>query len=151
MDYYGYTVYDNGDILRKDGKGMLKPCKNRNEGYLFVGICIDKKKYSMKVHRLVALCYIPNPDNKPTVDHILCNEITNNNVSNLRWATSAEQMINRGVMSNNTSGVKGVSKRRKGWIAYLTINGKTMTKYYNSFEKAVEKRKEWEIEHHIIN
>ena len=42
MDFYGYTVYKNGDIMRKDGKGMLKPRKN-NKGYLQVSICIDKK------------------------------------------------------------------------------------------------------------
>ena len=149
MDYYGYTVFDNGDIMRKDGKGMLKPSNNK-WGYLFVGICIDKKKYSMKVHRLVALCYIENPDNKPTVDHILHEEITNNNVSNLRWATRTEQMINRGISCNNTSGVKGVHKHGNGWRAVLRVNGKIMTKTYKSFDKAVAKRKEWELEHHQL-
>ena len=149
MNYFGYTVYPNGDIMGKRG-WMLKPSKT-NKGYLYVYIMINKKKNHMYVHKLVALCYIPNPDNKPEVDHILSKEITNNNVSNLRWATRSEQAINTKINSRNTSGVKGVSKKRKGWIAYLTINGKTMTKYYNSFEKAVEKRKEWELEHHVIN
>ena len=149
MDYLGYTVYKNGDILGKRGC-MLKPSKN-NWGYLWVNIYIGKKKYTMRVHRLVALCYIPNPDNKPEVDHILSKEITNNNVSNLRWATKSEQAINRGIHCNNTSGVKGVKKNGNSWCAKLTINGKTMTKSYKSFEKAVKKRKEWELEHHVIN
>ena len=148
MDYHGYTVYENGDILRKDGKGMLKPQK-RN-GYLQVGIYFDKKEHLMLVHRLVALCYIPNPDNKPTVDHILCKEITNNNVSNLRWATKSEQMINRGTNCNNTSGVKGVYKVKNSWKAQLIINGKIMEKQYKSFDKAVAKRKEWELEFHCL-
>ena len=149
MDYYGYTVYANGDIMGKCGKIMLKPRKN-NKGYLYVGIFNDNKRHFMKVHRLVALCYIPNPDNKPTVDHILCKEITNNNVNNLRWATIAEQSINRGIRSDNTSSVKGVSKHRNSWKATLTVNGKTMTKTYKSFEKAVAKRKEWELEFHQL-
>ena len=149
MDYFGYTVYDNGDILGKRG-WMLKPNKDIH-GYLFVSIWINKNKYNMRVHRLVALCYIPNPDNKPTVDHILHEEKSNNNVSNLRWATSSEQEINRGMMGNNTSGVKGVSKNGNGWRARLTINGKILIKTFNSFDKAVEKRKEWELEHHVIN
>jgi len=149
MDYYGYTVYKNGDILRKDGKGMLKPRKN-NKGYLQVSICIDKKRHSMLVHRLVALCYIPNPDNKPEVDHILHEEKTNNNVNNLRWATRSEQMINQGINCSNTSGVKGVSKNGNSWIARLTINGKRITKSFSTFEKAVAKRKEWELEHHCL-
>ena len=150
MDYLGYTVYPNGDIMGKNGKKMLKPSKNGG-GYLKVGIYIDKKKIDMRVHRLVALCYIANPDNKPEVDHILSKEITNNNVSNLRWATKSEQAINRGMRSDNTTGVKGVKKNSNSWQARLEINGKVMTKTYQSFDKAVAKRKEWELEHHIIN
>ena len=150
MDYLGYTVYPNGDIMGKNGKKMLKPSKNGG-GYLKVGIYIDKKKIDMRVHRLVALCYIANPDNKPEVDHILSKEITNNNVSNLRWATKSEQAINRGMRSDNTTGVKGVKKNSNSWQARLEINGKVMTKTYQSFDKAVEKRKEWELEHHVIN
>ena len=149
MNYYGYKVYANGDIMGKFGK-MLKPSKNKDDGYLFVGIYIDKKRHHMKVHRLVALCYIPNPDNKPEVDHILCKEKTNNNVSNLRWATDSEQNINRGINITNTSGVKGISKHRNSWKATLMINGKRMTKTYKSFEKAVAKRKEWELEFHQL-
>ena len=149
MNYYGYTVYANGDIMRKSGKGMLKPRKD-SSGYLQVIIYIDKKTHNMSVHRLVALCYIPNPDNKPEVDHILCKEITNNNVSNLRWATRSEQQINRGINITNTSGVKGVSKTHNSWRVRLTFNGKTMDKQYKSFEKAVAKRKEWELEHHQL-
>ena len=84
------------------------------------------------------------------MDHIKCEEITNNNLSNLRWATKSEQGINRGMMGNNTSGVKGVCKRGNSWMAKLTINGKIMTKTYKSFEKAVAKRKEWELEHHCF-
>ena len=105
----------------------------------------------MTIHRLVALCYIPNPDNKPTVDHILCKEITNNNVNNLRWATSSEQNINKGLNDNNTSGVKGVHKCRNSWTALLMINGHRYQKCFKTFEKAVAKRREWELEHHIIN
>ena len=150
MDYFGYTVYENGDILRKDGKGMLKPQKNK-WGYLYVNISIDKEEYKMRVHRLVALYYIPNPDNKPEVDHIVSEDITNNSVSNLRWATRSEQNINRGMFCNNTSGVKGVTKKGNSWKAQLQVNGKVMTKTYKSYDKAVAKRKEWELEHHIIN
>ena len=148
MDFHGYTVYANGDILSKDGKGMLKPSKNK--GYLQVGIWINNKRNSMLVHRLVALCYIPNPDNKPEVDHILSKEKTNNNVSNLRWATKSEQNINRSIHCTNKSGVKGVRKNGNSWQAYLSLNGKTMTKQYKSFDKAVAKRKEWELEFHCL-
>ena len=150
MDYYDYKVYTNGDIWSNYYSRFLKPSKDK-KGYLVVNISINKKRHTnMKVHRLVALCYIPNPDNKPTVDHILCKEITNNNVSNLRWATDSEQSINRGINGNNTSGVKGVCKDGNSWRASLTINGKRMNKTFPTFEKAVAKRKEWELEFHQL-
>ena len=149
MDFHGYIVYENGDIMGKWGKKMLKPSKTKG-GYLQVGICIDKKRTIMYIHRLVALCYIENPDNKPTVDHILSKETTNNNVSNLRWATRSEQIINRGINCNNTSGIKGVYKNGNSWRVQLTINGKVYRESCKTFEKAVEKRKELELEFHCF-
>lgn len=66
-----------------------------NNGYLTV--CINYK--CMLVHRLVAEAFIPNPDNKPTVDHI--NRIKDDNrVCNLRWATHKEQIENSGRVLN---------------------------------------------------
>lgn len=55
--------------------------------------CINGKKVNYFVHRLVAEAFIPNPENKPTVDHI-DRDPANNKVSNLRWATHHEQRMN---------------------------------------------------------
>lgn len=46
-------------------------------------------KLNVNIHRLVAEAFIPNPDNKPCVNHIDCNR-SNNHVSNLEWVTIAE-------------------------------------------------------------
>lgn len=53
----------------------------------------------MLVHRLVALAFIPNPDNKQFVDHIDTNRL-NNNVSNLRWTTISENANNPNTIAN---------------------------------------------------
>jgi hypothetical protein len=53
-------------------------------------ITIRNKEY---LHRLVALMFIPNPYNKPQIDHIDTNSL-NNHVSNLRWTTQKENMNN---------------------------------------------------------
>lgn len=67
---------------------------NHPEGYhqvtLYSG---DKKRTHFLVHRIVASTWIPNPENKPTVDHI--NRVrTDNRVENLQWSTSKEQYKN---------------------------------------------------------
>lgn len=75
---------------------ILKLCKVR--GYLYVGLCKDGKNKSLKVHRLVATAFIPNPENKPNIDHI--NTIrTDNRVENLHWVTQRENVNNPITMS----------------------------------------------------
>lgn len=74
-------------------KGKTKAvCKDRY-GYLYVGLSKGHKKYHRTIHRLIALTFIPNPDNKPCVDHI-DGDKTNNRVGNLRWCTVKENNQN---------------------------------------------------------
>ena len=62
-------------------------------GYNYVKLCKNSKQNKFKIHRLVAQTFIPNPDNKPCVDHI--NTIrTDNRVENLRWVTISENGLN---------------------------------------------------------
>ena len=51
----------------------------------------NKKRKAFLVHRLIALTYIPNPENKPDINHLDGNPL-NNNVSNLEWCTKTENM-----------------------------------------------------------
>lgn len=87
-----------------NGKGVRtiqpKLCKLtiNKDGYAVVHIHVNNKVLRKLAHRLVAESFIPNPDNKPEVDHI--NAIrTDNRVSNLRWVTSAENANNPITMS----------------------------------------------------
>lgn len=78
-------------------KGRLKDTYNRikygtlNEENGYYRVCILNKPYY--VHKLVAEAFIPNPKNKPEVDHIDTNRL-NNSVENLRWCTKKENMNN---------------------------------------------------------
>lgn len=97
-DYEGlYEVSNLGRIKRlgndKNRKEkILKPYKNKL-GYLRVTLSKDNKVKYMFIHRLVAIAFIPNPENKPCIDHI--NTIpSDNRVENLRWATYKENMNN---------------------------------------------------------
>lgn len=62
------------------------------KGYLSVSFDVDDgTRKSLKVHRLVAAAFIPNPNNKPQINHIDSNK-TNNEVSNLEWVDGFENM-----------------------------------------------------------
>lgn len=74
-------------------KETIKATNIDKGGYPVVTLCRDCKSTSVKVHRIIAEAFIPNPDNKPLIDHI--NTIrTDNRVENLRWCTNQENCNN---------------------------------------------------------
>lgn len=75
------------------------------------------------------------------IDHIDGNT-SNNSIKNLRIATRSESSFNKGMLKNNTSGVKGVywDKKNKKWMAYGRINGKM--KNLGRFSSIEEAKKE---------
>ena len=70
----------------KCSKYILKQ-RTDKKGYKFVNLYKEKHMYSVKVHRLVAEAFIPNPNNYPQVNHKDENK-SNNNVENLEWCTN---------------------------------------------------------------
>ena len=71
----------------------LKPRKQyiNSFGYCVVGLYENGKEYKRKVHKLVAEAFIPNPNNKPEVNHINGDK-TDNSVGNLEWVTRSENV-----------------------------------------------------------
>jgi len=102
VKYYDIPNYDNyqiskcGNIRKLIGSGLYKVIKSHiaPTGYYVLMIKSNEKCKTESVHRLLCLTFIPNPNNKPLVDHIdRCR--SNNNLSNLRWATWEENMNNK--------------------------------------------------------
>lgn len=117
-DYPNYLIYEDGRVWSKKNNKFLKPTK-ATRGYFIIPLCENGKAKIFFLHRLIAIHYIPNPNNKPEVDHI--NRITHDNrIENLRWATSSEQKQNRDAYSNTDE--KHITKTyRKDRDVYLYV------------------------------
>ena len=119
-----YRVEEDGSVYRLKGYGCkvekkLKPYKTLY-GYLIVGICINGKQKKMFIHRLLALTYLPNPDNLPEVDHI-DRDKTNNHISNLRWVSKVENMQN---LKRGKTGELNITIHKSGNYIITTIRNK---------------------------
>jgi len=87
LGYPNYCVTKRGEVFSLYSNKFLKPVKGG--GYLTLTLCEDGKKDTVLIHRLVALSFLENPENKPCVNHIDGNKI-NNSVDNLEWCTHKE-------------------------------------------------------------
>ena len=89
-----------------------------------------------KVHRLMALAFIPNPENKPQIDHIDGNP-KNNNVCNLRWATAKENVRNPNTLCHKTQLMSGGKNPMSIPIVSIKISDGCIN-YYESASEALQ-------------
>lgn len=89
-DFPNYEVNADGLVRNKKTQRILKPSPN-GFGYYQVGLYRQGKRKYLRVNRLVALAFIPNPLGKPHVNHIN-GRTTDNDVSNLEWCTQKENV-----------------------------------------------------------
>lgn len=113
LDRYVNSAIKNNTKVKRVGK-MLKQYNKQN--YYQVTLTVNNKRTYCKVHRLVALAFIPNPNNFPQVNHKDENTF-NNHVENLEWCT-AKYNCNYGTRNskipNKTSFKKGHIPWNKG-------------------------------------
>jgi len=130
-----YEVSTYGRVRNKKTGFILKPRK-RPDGYIDIDICGKKPK----IHRLVAQAFIPNPDNKPEVNHIDENK-QNNNINNLNWMTHIEN-INWGTaisrMLSNQGHIQDMKKRMVAVVG-KDINGNEY--FFESVNEAARETK----------
>ena len=125
------NIWEVSNFGRVKKNGEIHGCRVNNNGYL----CFSGNF----VHRAVAEMFIPNPENKPCVDHIDTN-ILNNHVDNLRWVTQKENNNNPLTRKHNSEAQKG--KNRSG--EQNGMFGK------NHSEKSKEKNSNWHKGRHIV-
>lgn len=92
-DYPQFEVSSCGN-MRRIATGKVLKLNINKQGYLVVCVSLGKKGTykSFKVHREVARAFIPNPENKPQVNHIDGDKL-NPHVTNLEWATASENIV----------------------------------------------------------
>lgn len=89
LGYEGYyKITEDGKVFSVRSNRFLK-LNHKKNGYVVIELNVKGIHLCYRVHRLVAEAYIPNPENKPTVNHINCCK-SDNRVCNLEWATISE-------------------------------------------------------------
>lgn len=144
-DYENYEICRDTRVRNiKTGK-ILKPWLSY--GYDTIELCKNGRRKSFRIHRLLAMAFIPNPENKPDVHHI--NGKKNDpRIKNLLWVTESENLHKSKTNINNNSGQKGIwfNKRRNNWEAYISIDGKKReSRRFINKEDAIKYRKELEM------
>lgn len=130
-----YEVSNLGRVKSLITNKILKPSFDGKKNYLFVGLYKKGVKTKLiNVHRLVAMAFIPNPNNYPQVNHIDENKI-NNRADNLEWCT-IKYNSNYGNAKKNMI----ASRRRNNNMGLVAMKGlATRNKYkLNGYEKPIK-------------
>ena len=121
--YDGYLVSKEGEVWSERSNKLLSLFPDSN-GYLLCNLYRDGKRKLCKIHRLVALTFIPNPENKPQVNHIDGNKL-NNHIDNLEWASAKENTNhawNSGLSKSISGSARTDSKLTEEDVLYIRTN-----------------------------
>jgi hypothetical protein len=124
--YSNYEVSSFGNVRNKNTGRILKA--SSIGGYCSVGLSNIKFQKTYSVHQLVAKAFIPNPENKPQVNHKDKNGL-NNNINNLEWVSNKENSIHR------SAGVKQTTNQKLN-VYRKDINSEEILEKYNSIQEA---------------
>lgn len=128
----GYLLEVTRNGLVRNARGRILKQGLSSDGYRQVGYIHSVGRTTARVHRLIALAFIPNLHNKPQINHIDGNK-QNNSISNLEWCTNSENTIHAyrilGVGKKNRLGkvsnrLKGVTRNHSGYMSRIRVDNK---------------------------
>ena len=146
-EFPNYQINENGIVMNIKFGWIMKPGTDTGKwGYKTKKLSLtkDNKRYTQRIHRLLAMTFIPNPNNLPEVDHIDNNSL-NNTLSNLRWSSSSNNCQNRGFNKNNKLGIKniGYDKKSNRYRFRKEVKGILIIKPFKTLDEAIECKAEW--------
>lgn len=139
-EYDNYLIYEDGRCWSNKTNIFLKEQKN-TYGYSIYSLCKNGIQKTFALHRLVANHFLPpKPTPKHEIDHIDQNK-KNNHISNLRWATRSQQIINT-ANKPNTTGHRNIKKLKnnKFEVEITRNNIKYYVGRYATIEEAIRER-----------
>lgn len=152
INYPNYEISNMGNCRNISTNKNLKYFID-HKGYKRYNLSVRDEtriRKNIPIHRLVAIHFIPNSENKTEVDHI-DNDKLNNSISNLRWVTTSENSRNRNSKKNTTSTYVGVNycKTENKWRYEITVNGKKHMKRFDNEKEAAIKRDEYILDNEL--
>lgn len=148
--FENYSISENGTVISPNRQNGMKHVLIG--GYPCLRLCKDGRQYTKSIHRLLALHFLPNPNNYPQVNHIDGNKL-NYSLDNLEWCTishniqhswdnkiqvvtqSLRDSARRNILNANKDKMKPVLNTETG-IFYDSVNeaAKTVNMYNSSLE-----------------
>jgi len=138
-EFTNYILNITGELRNTKIGTTLTWCPSKKkedgspDGYYEYHLHQTPAKKHISQHRAICCLFKPNPFNLPEVDHWDRNGL-NNHIDNLRWATRVEQIHNRGMYSNNTSGEQNIYPIFKNdnprWLIEIAFEGRRRGKLF---------------------
>ena len=134
-----YSVTEDGRVFSHSSNKYMKNHVKEN-GYIWVGLKRKGKSSTHFVHRVVALTYIPNPENLPCVNHINGDK-ANNHVSNLEWCSykqNTKHMLDNSMSNTSRKGIKPLTDDE---VKYVYTEVKSGRKTITAVAKEIDRHR----------
>lgn len=144
-----YIVYEDGTVINTTTNRVMKQREIRG-GYMGVGLSSSGKQKLFPIHRLVAVAFVPNPNNYPCVNHKDENK-KNNNADNLEWCTQQyninygtanERRLKSSMWYRKSEKAKmigiALGERSGRRVEQLTLDGKHVALYQSARKASIE-------------